>query len=258
MSKDSLAYERRKAVAEAWKNEKNLVSVGKGTRDWDSKEQREILLKGKASGYQGHHMKSVDGHNSKAGDPNNIQFLTRKEHLAAHNGDFHNNTNGYYDPTTGKMHGFGRNRAHVDPFNLNNPLSGSEVKAHFSKTEMGKKTDDAKTKAESFERRTVNKTKNSKSISYKDEQSKSKTLAAQRSSKPNYSSNKNSTSKTLSAQRENNSYKSSSKTLNKQRNKESLKTQSISKNEKNNRTTATGNAKSPFGCDSNKGKGHRY
>ena len=105
----NISYERRKAVANAWKNEKSLVVDGKGTRDWSQKEQSEIISKGKATGYQGHHMKSVDGHNSKAGDANNIQFLTRNEHLAAHKGDFHNNTNGYYDPSTGKMHDFGRN-----------------------------------------------------------------------------------------------------------------------------------------------------
>ena len=97
-----IAYERRKAVAEAWKNEKKLVAAGKGTRDWSQKEQREILSKGKAAGYQGHHMKSVDGHNAKAGESSNIQFLTRSEHLAAHKGNYRNNTNGYYDPATGK------------------------------------------------------------------------------------------------------------------------------------------------------------
>ena len=93
-------YERRKAVANAWKMERGYVIEGKGTRDWSRKEQREIICKGKANGYQGHHMKSVDGHNSKAGDANNIQFLTRSEHLAAHGGNYHNNTNGRYDPKT--------------------------------------------------------------------------------------------------------------------------------------------------------------
>ena len=108
-----VSYERRRAVELAWKNEKGRVLDGKGTRDWSQKEQREIIAKGKAKGYQGHHMKSVDGHNSKAGDPNNIQFLTRSEHLAAHKGNYRNNTNGYYDPSTGKMNEFGRGKAKV-------------------------------------------------------------------------------------------------------------------------------------------------
>lgn len=122
----NIGYERRKAVAEAWKNEKSLVLDGRGTRDWSQKEQGEIIAKGKAKGYQGHHMKSVDGHNSKAGDSSNIQFLTRSEHLAAHKGNYHNNTNGCYDPSTGKMHDFGRNKAYIESKNLSKPLSESQ------------------------------------------------------------------------------------------------------------------------------------
>jgi len=123
----NVAYERRKAVALAWKKEKSLVSRGMGTRDWSKKEQKEILSKGKATGYQGHHMKSVDGHNSRAGDINNIQFLNRKEHLAAHKGDFHNNTNGYYDPTSGTMNSFGRSKPSIEPKRLSDPLSKRQV-----------------------------------------------------------------------------------------------------------------------------------
>ena len=121
-----VSYERRKAVGLAWKAEKERVLNGHGTRDWTQKEQRELIASGKVKGYQGHHMKSVDGHNSKAGDPRNIQFLTRKEHLAAHSGDYHNNTNGYYDPKTGKMNSFGRNGASVESKPLSQPLSNSQ------------------------------------------------------------------------------------------------------------------------------------
>jgi hypothetical protein len=123
----SLAYERRKAVAAAWKREKCLVSAGIGTRDWTPKEQREILKKGKATGYQGHHMKSVDGHNSRAGDPNNIQFLNRKEHLKAHGGSYRNNTNGYYDYKTGEMHSFGRFKPEIQTKKLTDPLNPKQV-----------------------------------------------------------------------------------------------------------------------------------
>ena len=88
--------ERRRAVALAWKDEKGRVLEGKGTRDWSQKEQREIIAKGKAKGYQGHHMKSVKAYPDLAGDPYNIQFLPRSEHLKAHGGNFRNATHGRY------------------------------------------------------------------------------------------------------------------------------------------------------------------
>lgn len=201
-----IAYERRKAVAEAWKNEKKLVAAGKGTRDWSQKEQREILSKGKAAGYQGHHMKSVDGHNAKAGESSNIQFLTRSEHLAAHKGNYRNNTNGYYDPATGKMNDFGRYKAHADPRDLSNPLSESQKKYAYSKAETSKKTQAEREKAKMAEQRSVSKTVNSESPKRSTESktpgtTTSKTLAHQRSSSSGESPRTATTSKTLAAQR---------------------------------------------------------
>lgn len=157
----NINYERRKAVANAWKNEKSFVKDGKGTRDWNQKEQREIISKGKVKGYQGHHMKSVDGHITRAGDANNIQFLTRSEHLAAHNGNFRNNTNGYYEPKTGKIHNFGRNMASIEMKCLSKPLSDSQKRAALSKVGLNKKVKVAKNKAKSVESRNVIKTKSS-------------------------------------------------------------------------------------------------
>lgn len=204
-------YERRKAVANAWKNEKNLVVDGKGTRDWSQKEQREIISKGRATGYQGHHMKSVDGHNSKAGDASNIQFLTRNEHLAAHKGDFHNNTNGYYDPSTGNTHDFGRNKAHIESNHLSKPLSESQKRAALSKADINTKAQTAQAKAKSTESRSVNKTKNSSSKpAYAKTNTESKTLSQQRSSTPTKPSNTATKSKTLSAQRSSSATKGTS------------------------------------------------
>ena len=57
--KKKLAYERQNAVRKAWKQEKERVSKGYGTRRWTIDEQKEILQRGAVSGYQGHHMKSV-------------------------------------------------------------------------------------------------------------------------------------------------------------------------------------------------------
>ena len=45
----------------------------------------QLLTRGKARGYQGHHIVSVSANNSMAGKWKNIQFLTRKEHFRAHN-----------------------------------------------------------------------------------------------------------------------------------------------------------------------------
>jgi hypothetical protein len=100
--------ERLKAIREAWKSERSYVRDGKGTRDWSQSEQREIAAKGRANGYEGHHMKSVKDYPQHAGNPQNIQFLNRSEHVnGAHKGNTQNATNGYYDPKTGSMHSFG-------------------------------------------------------------------------------------------------------------------------------------------------------
>ena len=95
------------AIAEAWEIERELVLEGYGTRDWTPEQQRQIIELGKAydengKAFEGHHMKNAEDHPEYQGDPYNIQFLTREEHLAAHNGDFRNETNGYYDPETGE------------------------------------------------------------------------------------------------------------------------------------------------------------
>lgn len=107
--------EASKAVRLAWQREQELVQEGKGTRDWTPDQQRDILKKGKAYNndgitFEGHHMKSVEQYPEYQGEPNNIQFLTKSEHLAAHNGFFKNSTNGYYDPLTGKNKDFGLNK----------------------------------------------------------------------------------------------------------------------------------------------------
>ncbi len=98
--------EASKAIRDAWDNERELVSIGKGTRDWSEEQQREILEgrcardeNGKA--FEGHHMMNAEAHPELQGDSGNIQFLTRSEHLSAHGGSWRNPTSGYYDPATG-------------------------------------------------------------------------------------------------------------------------------------------------------------
>ena len=88
---------RSNAVKKAWKNEvEKVLSTGKGSRDWTLDQIDELLSTGKVKGYDGHHMKSVKAYPELAGDPNNIQFLTRKEHLLAHGGNWRNTTHGRY------------------------------------------------------------------------------------------------------------------------------------------------------------------
>lgn len=104
--------ESNRAIALAWENEKQRVSEGKGTRDWTQEQQQDILDRGKAydengKAFEGQHMRSAEMHPECQGDPDNIQFLTREEHLAAHGGDWRNPTNGYFDPVTRVMTDFG-------------------------------------------------------------------------------------------------------------------------------------------------------
>ena len=113
MSRTSIK-ERNKAIRKAWEREQELVKEGKGTRDWTKEQQQDILdpNKGKAyddqgRAFEGQHMKSAAEYPEYQGDPNNIQFLTREEHLEAHKGSWQNPSNWYYDPVTKEFHDFG-------------------------------------------------------------------------------------------------------------------------------------------------------
>ncbi len=101
-----------KAIREAWKKERQLVLEGKGTRDWSEEQQLEIIELGKVfdddgKAFEGQHMKSVVTYPEHQGNPDNIQLLSHEEHLAAHKGDFHNQTNWYYNPVTLEFLDFG-------------------------------------------------------------------------------------------------------------------------------------------------------
>lgn len=116
MSKTSIK-ERDKAIRLAWEREQKLVAEGKGTRDWSQDQQKDILDpdKGKAydengRAFEGQHMKSAAEYPEYQGDPDNIQFLTRDEHLEAHKGSWQNPTNWYYNPETKEFEDFGENK----------------------------------------------------------------------------------------------------------------------------------------------------
>lgn len=126
--------DRARAVRQARKEERKLILEGKGTRDWTPDEQREWVRTKTCKGYDGQHMKSVKDHPEYAGDKKNIQFLTEKEHLDAHRGNFKNETNGYYNPKTGEMKSFG-DKPPVQPEakKLSNPLSERSLKVNETK-----------------------------------------------------------------------------------------------------------------------------
>ncbi len=94
------ACDRREAVRQAWKEEYEAAkATGQGkTRTLSSDELDELLTTGKVKGYEGHHIYSVSAYPELAGDPNNIQFLTREEHFAAHGYNWRNKTNGWFTP----------------------------------------------------------------------------------------------------------------------------------------------------------------
>lgn len=107
--------EASKAIRQVWVREQQLVQEGKGTRDWTPAQQQDICISGKAHdedgrAFEGHHMQNAVSRPEYQGDPENIQFLTHDEHFAAHNFNWQNPTNGYYDYISGKTLDFGNQK----------------------------------------------------------------------------------------------------------------------------------------------------
>ena len=156
MSKTSIK-ERNKAIRLAWEREQKLVAEGKGTRDWSQEQQKAILDPniGKAKddngrSFEGQHMKSAAEYPEYQGDPDNIQFLTRDEHLAAHKGSWQNPTNWYYNPETKEFVDFGDNKPiPCATINLSEPVCSPVIDSQNKEDEL---TDTSKAEAESTER----------------------------------------------------------------------------------------------------------
>ena len=127
MARDRIACQ--KAIAEAWKREQQLVLEGKGTREWTEEQQLDIIELGKAFdddgiAFEGQHMKSALAYPDQQGNPDNIQLLSKSEHLAAHKGDFRNPTNWHYDPVSLEFVDFGDNAPIAcEAFELKEPIA---------------------------------------------------------------------------------------------------------------------------------------
>ena len=131
--------ESNKAIHVAWNKELELVQEGKGTREWTSQQQKDILDKGKAydengRAFQGQHMKSVEKYPEYQGDPGNIQFLTRAEHLEAHDGDWRNPTNWYFNTVTKEKTDFGHGEfIQCEIIQLADPVYKTQIKPEIDK-----------------------------------------------------------------------------------------------------------------------------
>ena len=139
-------FEANKAILAAWEKEQDLVREGKGTRDWTQEQQQDILDRGKAydedgKAFHGQHMKSVEKYPEYQGDPNNIQFLTKAEHLEAHQGNWQNPTNWYYDPVSKRFVAFGEcELIPCEVIKLSNPVIAIETPSVDIEVEMLEET----------------------------------------------------------------------------------------------------------------------
>lgn len=148
--------ERLKAIRKAWEREQGLVAEGKGTRDWTKEQQEDILdpAKGKAydengRAFDGQHMKSAAEYPEYQGDPDNIQFLTKEEHLEAHKGSWQNPTNWYYNPEAKEFVDFGENKPiPCEVINLSEPVRIPVVEPKERNDKLKNSADSAKEKAE--------------------------------------------------------------------------------------------------------------
>ena len=180
MSKTSIK-ERNKAIRLAWEREQKLVAEGKGTRDWSQEQQKDILDPdiGKAKddngrSFEGQHMKSAAEYPEYQGDPDNIQFLTRDEHLAAHKGSWQNPTNWYYNPETKEFVDFGDNKPiPCAAINLSEPVCSPVIDSQNKGDEL---TDPSKEEAEPTER--VKPSQREDAAHHSETKLQSKTMAA--------------------------------------------------------------------------------
>lgn len=96
----TIEYWRRKAVDDAWARERNILKTDPSLSkyNWSPDEILEIINKGRASGYDGHHIVAVKdligtARESLIASADDIVFIKDTSHLFAHGGNFQNSTN---------------------------------------------------------------------------------------------------------------------------------------------------------------------
>lgn len=96
-TQEQLRAARQTAVRRAWAQERELVRQGGSTRDWTPAQKKELLETGMVKGFMGHHRNTVNGNSLEmARNPDNIEFLTRREHY-----EIHMRSGGYRSPVRG-------------------------------------------------------------------------------------------------------------------------------------------------------------
>ncbi|MBI4924144.1 MAG: hypothetical protein HY834_20605 [Devosia nanyangense] len=90
---------RNAGIKEAWRQEAELVRNGaEGTVRWTESQIKELLTRGRVSGYVGHHINSVAAHPELAGVADNIEFVSQPAR-----GTLHMDLGGYGVPTSGGL-----------------------------------------------------------------------------------------------------------------------------------------------------------
>lgn len=88
---------RNKAVVDAWKIEQDAVRTGTSRYKWTLAQKHELLKTGKVAGYEGHHILTVNDLEGTVnqwliGSPNDIVFLSKKNHFLAHGSNYQNSS----------------------------------------------------------------------------------------------------------------------------------------------------------------------
>jgi uncharacterized protein RhaS with RHS repeats len=97
--KDAIETARRQATKEAWKHERAIVEkTGRGSFSWSPAQKKELLEKGRVSGFDGHHINSVNDAAGLTGNPDNIRFMKDVDHRK-----LHSDNGGTRVPTKGEL-----------------------------------------------------------------------------------------------------------------------------------------------------------
>ena len=94
----AINYARQRAVQDAWKMERQtIINNFPGTRNWTLSQRKELIETGRISGFDGHHINTVNGNLDLAANHRNIEFLTKTEHY-----DLHRQNGGTHNPISGR------------------------------------------------------------------------------------------------------------------------------------------------------------